>query len=174
MPEREGQIPPIIQATQETAQYAEKKVFEGSPFKKAVNAIIGKLGTENPQAQEAAQNMVKQGVEMAISRIRLLPAFSNPDSRKEILDKLKQDKAQGAWVDILANWDVSADPYGVSVLTKCKVKDIQEINFKAKNTKTAQEEEQVKLQAQAIAKGQDIIIDYYRKQISSTEIRKAA
>jgi len=174
MPEREGQIPPIVQLTQETAQYAEKQVFEGRPFKKAVNAISSKLGAENPQTQEAAQNMVKQGVEMAISRIRLLPAFSNPDSRKEILDKLKQDKVEGAWVDILANWDVSSDPYGVNVLVKCKDKDIEEINFKAKKTKTTQEEEQAKLQAQAIAKGQDIIIDYYRKQISSAGIKKVA
>lgn len=174
MPEREGQIPTIVQLTQETAQYAEKKVFEGSPFKKAVNAISSKLGAENPQAREAAQNMVKQGVEMAISRIRLLPAFSNPDSRKEILDKLKQDKVEGAWVDILANWDVPSDPYGISLLAKCKNKDIEELYFKAKKTKTTQEEEQVKLQAQAITKGQDIIINYYRAQINSAGIKKAA
>lgn len=174
MGEREGQVPPIVRLTQETSEYAEEKVFESESFKKAVSEVKIGLGAENPEAEEAAIGMIKQGIGMVMSRVRLLPAFSNPESRKEVLEKLKQDKVEGSWVDVLASWDVSSDPLGAGVLAKCREKDFEEMMLKSKEAKTPQEEEHIKLQAKAVSKGQSIIIDFYKEHAGSSGIKKAA
>ena len=43
-----------------------------------------------------------------------------------------------------------------------------------KYAKNEQEETQIKLQAEAVDKGQDLIIGYYEKQIESSGSKKAA
>ena len=51
---------------------------------------------------------------------------------------------------------------------------MEEILEKAKGAKDAMQEAQIKLQAEAIGKGQELIINYYRKQIESSSFQKAA
>lgn len=175
MPEREPQIPIIVQITDATKKYAESSVKESDGFKNIVQKIALKMGDgTNPQIVEVATGYVEQGVGLATRIIGLLPAFSRPEARPEILAKLKANKVEGAWLDILANWNVSGDPYGIGVLRQCKAKDVEEIMAKAKDAKSEQQESQIKLQAEAVGKGQDLIINYYRKQIESSGVKKAA
>ena len=175
MPEREPQVPTIIQITDSTKKYAESGVKESDSFKKIVQKIALKMAdSENPQIMEAVTGYVEQGVGLATRIINLLPAFSKPEARPAILAKLKADKVEGAWVEILANWNVSGDPYGIGVLNQCKKKDIEEIIAKAKDAKNEQQEAQIKFQAEAVGKGQDLIIAYYKRQIESSGTKKAA
>jgi hypothetical protein len=80
---------------------------------------------------------------------------------------LKKDRVEGAWVGILANWNVSADPYGVGVIRKCKEKDIEEFLQKAQESEDDNQQARILLQAEAITSGQELIIEFYNQQISS-------
>lgn len=168
MSEREGQVPIIVQITEAAKKYAEDEVEETDIFSHSVDHLARKMGSsQNPEAYEVAKGLVKHGIQTAATRIGLLPAFSNPESRKEIVEKLKKDKVEGAWVGILANWNVSADPYGVGVIRRCKDKDIEEILQKTKEAENDNQKAQILLQAEAIAIGQDLIIEFYNQQITS-------
>ncbi len=101
-------------------------------------------------------------------------AFANPQSRAQVIDKLKKDKVEGAWIEILENWNVQEDPYGVKVLLKCKEADIKEIKAKAVEEKDPNKKKQIEIQAEAIGKGQDLIISFYSSQIGSSTSQMAA
>ena len=175
MPEREPQVPIIVQITDATKKYAEEGVKESDGFKKTVQKMALKMGDgENPQIKEAVTGYVEQGVSLATRIISYLPAFSKPEARPEILAQLKEAKQEGPWIDILANWNVNGDPYGIGVLRQSKAKDVEEIMAKAKDAENENQEAQIKLQAEAVGKGQDLIINYYRAQVESSGTKKAA
>lgn len=177
MPERprpqEGQPPPMVQAIEATKEFVEK-IEEHETFKKARNSVLGKLGNISPEAKENAGKMVKSGTGMAMQRIGLLPAFANPEKRKEILEQFKQEKVEGAWIDILASWNVASDPNGIGVLEACKKNDIAEIKSKISEAENDEQKAQIQIQADAISKGQDIVINFYKKKLSSKPQKAAA
>ncbi len=155
--------------------YAQEDILKSSSFLNKAQELGKKIGAaNNPEILENAKNLLKQGVNMAASHIGLLPAFSNTDNRAEIVEKLKQDKVEGAWIDVLANWNVQSDPYGIDALRKCREKDIEELLARTKDAKDAQEEAQIRLQAEAIGNGQDLILSYYAAQAESSGEQKAA
>lgn len=174
--EREAQPqPPIIRYTEAAKEYAAKEAENSPQFKKTVAEIGRKLGSDqNPDAKEAAENLIKQGIGMITSKIGMLPAFVNPENRPQIMEKLKKDKVEGAWIEILNNWNVQGDSYGVDILEKCKQADIEEIIAKTSEEKDPNKKKQIQIQAEAIGKGQSLIIDYYRSQIGSSTVQMAA
>ncbi len=173
--EREPQVPPIVRFTEAAKSFASNEAPKSPQFKMAVAEIGRKLGSDqNPEAKESAENLIKQGIGMITHKISMLPAFSNPQSRTEIIDKLKKDKVEGAWIEILNNWNVQEDAYGVDILERCKQADIEELMARADETSDPNQKEQIKIQAEAIGKGQDLIISYYRSQTNSGRNRIAA
>ena len=174
--EREPQPqPPIVRYTEAAKDYAAKGAGNSPQFKMAVAEIGRKLGADqNPEAKEAAENLIKQGIGMITQKISLLPAFANPESRAQVIDKLKKDKIKGAWIEILENWNVQGDPYGEDVLERCKQADIKEIKAKAAQEKDPNEKKQLQLQAEAIGRGEDLIISYYISQTNSGSGQMAA
>lgn len=174
--EREPQPqPPIVRYTEAAKEYASREAENSPQFKMAVAEIGRKLGSDqNPEANEAAENLIKQGIGMITHKISMLPAFANPESRQKVLDDLKKAKAKGVWIGILENWNVQGDPYGEDVLERCKQADIEEITAKASEEKDPNKKKQIEVQAEAIGKGQDLIISYYRSQIGSGSAQIAA
>ncbi|KKR51324.1 MAG: hypothetical protein UT84_C0001G0009 [Candidatus Curtissbacteria bacterium GW2011_GWA1_40_16] len=174
--EREPQPqPPIVRYTEAAKDYAAKGAGNSPQFKMAVAEIGRKLGADqNPEAKEAAENLIKQGIGMITQKISLLPAFANPESRAQVIDKLKKDKIRGAWIEIFNNWNVQEDPYGEGVLERCKQADIEEIMAKATQEKDPNKKKQIEIQAEAVAKGQDLVINYYKSQIGSSSTLQMA
>lgn len=177
MPEREGapQEPPLVRAVNETKKFAED--IENNPaFKEIKNQVVSKLGEgDKTKLDEAATNLVKNGVAQALGHIGLLPAFSNPEAKQQILDQLKNDKQEGSWIEIMSNWNVGSDPFGVSLLEQCKHADIGDFIEKAgKDAESPEQKEQIKTQADAMAKGQDLIISHYKSQVHSGQMPMAA
>ncbi len=161
--EREPQPqPPIVRYTEAAKEYAAKEAENSPQFKMAVAEIGRNLGSDqNPKAKEAAENLIKQGIGMITHKISMLPAFANPENRAQIMEKLKKDKVEGAWIDILNNWDINRDRYGVNVLQRCKDADLEELMAKARSEKDPNKKKQIEIQAKAIEKGQDLIINFY-------------
>lgn len=175
MPERERQTPPLIQATESAKKYAQEGIFKSGSFLNSAKELGKKMGAENnPEVIENAKNLLKNGINMAASHIGMLPAFSNPENRAEIVEKLKEDEVEGAWIDILNNWNVHADPFGIGVLKKCMEKDVEEILYKVSDAKDEQEKAQIKLQANAIGQGQNLLLNYYKSQLENSDSRIAA
>lgn len=176
MPERlfpqEAQKPPMIQAVEETRSFFEK-VEESDNFKEASKSVLRKLGNISPESQDAAKNMVKSGAGAAINIVGLLPAFANEEKRKEILEEFKKNKTEGAWVDVLANWNVNEDPNGIGVLNECKRLSIEEILEKKAEVQDEKQREQIQIQVEAVTKGQDLIINKYKESLKQAS-KKAA
>lgn len=174
--EREPQSQsPIVRFTEATKLYASKEAENSPQFKIALAQITRELGgDQNPEAGETAENMIKQGIGMITQKVGMLPAFSNPENREQIVEKLKKDKVKGAWIDILANWNVQEDPYGENVLLQCKDADIKEIMSKAALEKDPNKKKQIEIKAKAIAYGEDLIIGYYQSQTDSNGLQMAA
>lgn len=169
MPERERQTPPLIQATESAKRYAQEDIFKSGSFLNSAKELGKKMGSENnPEVIESAKNLLKNGINMAASHIGMLPNFADPENRAEIVEKLKEGEVEGAWIDILTNWNVHADPFGIGVLKKCMEKDVEEILYKAKDAKDEQEKEQIKFQADAIGQGQNLLLRYYKDQVGMT------
>ncbi len=131
--EREPQPqPPIVRYTEATKVYASKEAENSPQFKMAVAEVGRKLGSDqNPEAEEAAENLIKQGISMITHKVGMLQAFANPENRPQVIDTLKKEKVTGAWIEILNNWNVQGDPYGEDVLERCKQADIEEFAAKA-------------------------------------------
>lgn len=166
--ERERSSNPIAIFAEGTQKFASGEVEKSVEFKGAVSRIAKRFfGLSEREAKENAGNLIKQGVGMMAQKVGLLPAFSNPEARPQLLENLKKQKIEGEWIDVLANWDVSSDKYGVGVLYKCRDIEVSAMRVKSSQELDPNKKQLLEIQAKAIAEGHDIVIAHYRNQINS-------
>lgn len=180
MPERshgtEEKKPPIVIAIEATKKHADEGIEKSEPFKEAVKKVEILLGSSTTQDNsKAAHELVKSGVHSALNHITMLPNFATLESKKQTKDNLKYQHVDGSWINVLDMWNPDSDKFGVGALRKCISTDKDDMIQKGKKeTKTLEAYSQLKKQADAIAIGQKLIIDYYQAQTASAAGAKAA
>lgn len=153
--------------SEKAENYAEADIFWSKEYNKILAELTSSIHAEdNPSISLAIDSAVNLGISMAVRRIKQLAIFSEPTTRRQVIKEIQKGHHNGRWVLRLAQWDQRKDPYGFEILEKCKQLDVEEIRIKANEAKDEIEEiQKYHTQAEAIARGQDLVIKYYKKQI---------
>lgn len=160
----------LLHLSETVRRYASEDIFWNPAYNRVIGEVGLKVGADkNTQIHIRIGLAMGLGIEMVTTRIRQLVIFSDPRERTEMAQKIERGELQGRWLLRLVKWNPQEDPYGLEVLEECKRQDMEEIIEKAKEAKDEQEEIQIRAQAEAVGRSQDLVIEFYKKQIGSAK-----
>lgn len=169
MNERERILPNrIALAAQAVDRYSTDSILWDPAYRDSLGEIGLLVGSDlNPDVAFGVGQAMNYGIAIATNRIDALALLSDPEKKAKTIKSIKEGKFLGSKIVLrLAFWNQEQDPFGLTILQECRDQDIKEIYDKETEAKDELERIQ-KYRAQALAykKGENMIIDFYKRQI---------
>lgn len=159
-----GKRPELPELAQSVQRYSQEDILWSKEYQDAFSELGLRVGADNNPTFALQISMgISHGIAETTARIGQLAEMRNPQKRKELAEKIQKGELPERWFMRLASWNIQEDPCGIQVLKQCRQAELDEIHAKRRGTKNEIEEIWLLRTEEAVAKGQDLIINYYKK-----------
>ena len=163
MSEQIGKRPELTFLVHKVQRYTQEDILWSQEYREANQELGLSMGADkNGLIGLRIQQGILHGINETNARMALLPDMKDPQKRKKIVEQVKQGTLPSRWITRLAAWDTINDQYGLAILEQCKQAELEEIDAQRRNTTDEIEEIRLIQQRQAVDRGQNLVINYYK------------